>query len=1014
MAACPSCGGGNADDARFCSACGTELTVGERQSESRKVVTVLFCDLVGSTALGESTDPEVLRARMRRYFADVRTILERHGGAVEKFVGDAVMAVFGIPLAHEDDALRAVRAAWEIREAVAAHGLEARIGVNTGEVVVGGDGETLITGDAVNVAARLEQAAAANEILLGSSTARLFGNAGRIEPVEPLELKGKSQRVAAHRLLELRSGVHAFEPRVDTPFVGRAEQFAALESALATATETRTPQLVTIVGAPGIGKSRLAQELIQRSALKALVGRCVSYGAGITFWPLAEILSQVGDVRAALGDGPEAELASSRIAAAFPDAEDVASATEIAWGCRKLFETLARRAPLIVVIDDIHWAETTLLDLIEYVMTFATDAPLVVLCIARPDLFDTRPAWATPKPNATLVVLDPLARAETEALAEALGEIGEEARASVVDAADGNPLFVEQLVAMRAERANGDAEVPPTLQALLAARIDSLGADERAVVERASIEGRLFHQSSVGELVPEEVRPHVGTHLLTLVRKEFVRPDRATVPGDEAFRFAHVLIRDAAYDSLPKRVRGELHGRFAEWLQAKLGAEAPEEILAYHLEHAFRYLEELGRVDAEAAALAARAATYLASAGERAYARDDMPAAINLFERALALPWPDPGGRRVELGLRLASALLDVGRPWAAEEATTTAAAVAASSSNRGDQLRAELFRGQILIWTTEDYASLVPVAEAAIRYFEEAGDERGLVEAWRVLGAAALVNGRHEEATQMLERAIGYAQRCGAALEERDLLGWLQYNLFNGPTPVKDILRWREEKEFRPGVSVIEAALLSMDGQTARARDICGRASARLKELGMLLWEIALTEFGWEVEMQAGDYASAERYARRGCELYGEMRSEIGVSLSGGMLADALYEQGRHEEAAEWAEISERKAPDGEIGPGGVRNRWREVQAKVLARRGDYERAEQLAREALTVTGRTDSTGSQADAALALAEVLKLAGRDGDAAAAAARAAELYERKGIVPKMRRARALLESVSALG
>jgi class 3 adenylate cyclase/tetratricopeptide (TPR) repeat protein len=980
-------------------------------ADVRKTVTALFSDLVGSTALGERSDPEVLREVMARYHASVREILERHGGTVEKFVGDAAMAVFGIPQVHEDDPVRAARAAVEIRDAVIGLGLATRIGINTGEVVAG-SGETLVTGDAVNVAARLEQAANTNEILLGSATAQLLGNAARTEAVEPLELKGKSERVQAHRLLEFIPGVPAFERQVDTPFVGRADELAALQAVLATAVTSRTPQLATIVGPPGIGKSRLAQELIQRSNAELLVGRCISYGAGITFWPLAEIVGQVGDVREALGDDPEAELAAARVAAAFADADDSASATEIAWGFRKLFEALARRTPLIVVIDDIHWAETTLLDLIEYVVTFAADAPLLALCLARPDLFDARPAWSTPKPNATLVALDPLETAEIKALVEALGEIEEESKARVIATAEGNPLFVEQLVAMQAESTNGELEVPPTLQALLSARIDSLDPEERAVIERASIEGRLFHRGSVAELVSEQTRPHVGAHLLALVRKEFVRPDRATIPGDDAFRFAHVLIRDAAYDSLPKRVRAGLHERFADWLQRKLGAEAAEEILAYHLEQAFRYLEELGAVDAEASTLAERAAAYLDSAGERAFARDDMPAAINLFERALALPWPDQDLRRVELGLRLASALLDVGRPWEADEATKAAAAAGAAAGNRAAALRAELFRSQILMWTSEDYASLVPVAEAAIQYFEGARDDRGLVEAWRALGAAALVAGRHTEATEAFERAIEHAQRCGAAAEERGLLGWLQYNFFNGPNPVKETLRWREEKEFHPGVSVLEAALLSMDGQIPQAREICTRASVRLQELGMLLWEIALTEFGWEVEMNAGDYSAAEKYARRGCQLYAEMKSDIGVSLSGGMLADALYEQGRYDEAAEWAEISERNAPKGEIGPGGTRNRWREVQAKVLAQRGKYERAEQLARKAVSVTERTDSIGSQADAKLALAEVLRLAGRHKEAATAAALAAVLYERKGIVPRAKRARELLESVSA--
>ena len=284
MAACPSCGRDNADDARFCSACGAELAVAERQRESRKIVTVLFCDLVGSTALGESTDPEALRARMRRYFADLRTILERHGGAVEKFVGDAVMAVFGIPVAHEDDALRAVRAAWEMREAVSGHGLEARIGVNTGEVVVGGEGETLVTGDAVNVAARLEQAASAGHVLIGPETRLLVRDAVRVEPVEPLTLKGKSQPVEAFRLLDVIAGAEPVGRHLDSVLVGRERERKRLRREYEDTVADRACRLVTLLGPAGIGKSRLVADFLERVGDSAdiLRGRCLSYGEGIT------------------------------------------------------------------------------------------------------------------------------------------------------------------------------------------------------------------------------------------------------------------------------------------------------------------------------------------------------------------------------------------------------------------------------------------------------------------------------------------------------------------------------------------------------------------------------------------------------------------------------------------------------------------------------------------------------------------------------------------------------------
>ena len=320
--------------------------------------------------------------------------------------------------------------------------------------------------------------------------------------------------------------------------------------------------MATIVGAPGIGKSRLARELLGRVEARVVVGRCLSYGEGITYWPLQEIASQVGDLRSALKGASDAELAAIRIEAALGTRDTPVSPEEIAWGVRRLLEALAARAPLVAVFDDIHWAEPAFLDLIEYVASFAHDVPLLVLCTARPDLFDLRPTWTAPKPNATLITLQALSETDSETLVEQLVDLPEETRERIVQAAEGNPLFVEQLVAMQAE--SGDVlEVPPTLQALLSARIDRLGEQERAAAQRGSVEGRLFHRGAVAALLPEPERAEVGAHLLSLVRKELIRPDLATLPGDDAFRFGHILIRDAAYDAIPKRQRAALHEQFA-------------------------------------------------------------------------------------------------------------------------------------------------------------------------------------------------------------------------------------------------------------------------------------------------------------------------------------------------------------------------------------------------------------------------------------------------------------------
>ncbi len=428
MLECPSCGKGNPEGARFCNGCGAPLAVAP--AGVRKTVTILFCDMVGSTALADGSDPEVLGGQMALYHAELRKILERHGGTVEKFIGDAAMAVFGLPSAHEDDALRAIRAAFEITHAVGALGFEVRTGINTGQVVAG-EGETLVTGDAVNGAARLEQSAAAGEVLIGELTERLARGAIRSEPVEPLHVKGKATPVAAHRLLSIETAAEAVARRYDAPFVGRSNEIAALKRVLSTAVERSKPQLATIVGPPGIGKSRLVRELVASSAARVVLGRCLSYGQGITYWPLQEIAAQIGDLNVALGVGQEAELAAERLAAAWN--ETAATPDEIAWGFRRLFESLAQVEPLIIVLDDIHWAEPTLLDLIEYLADFARDAPILILCTSRAELMDSRPAWITPRANATLLTLEPLDREQVDTLVDQLDDLPASIRKRIIE-----------------------------------------------------------------------------------------------------------------------------------------------------------------------------------------------------------------------------------------------------------------------------------------------------------------------------------------------------------------------------------------------------------------------------------------------------------------------------------------------------------------------------------------------------------------------------------------------------
>src|SRR4051794_1008052 len=638
MAACPNCGAENREEARFCDACGTAL--GERAAlrEVRKVVTVLFCDVTGSTALGEQIDPESLRRVMARYFETAKAIVERHGGTVEKFIGDAVMAVFGVPAVHEDDALRAVRAADELRASLAdlndelegSYGtrLELRMGVNTGEVVTGTE-ERLATGDAVNVAARLEQAAQPGEVLVGQETFNLVRGVANTEPIQPIAAKGKTEPLPGYRLLSVRAGD---APRSgEAPMVGRERQLQLLEHAFASASAERSCHLFTILGSAGVGKSRLAEEFLRTLDDAVLVrGRCLSYGEGISYWPVTEVVKQL-----------QPETPEGTPLAAILGEEAAASPDEIAWAFRKLLESRAADRPLVVVFDDVHWGAPAFLDLVEHVADLSRGAPILLLCMARPELLDTRPSWGGGKLNATNVLLEPLASGEAGELIDSLAsEIPPDLRDRILDAAEGNPLFVEEMVAMTSEDGEGEIVVPPTIQALLAARLDQLEPAERSVLERGAIEGLIFHRGGVAVLSPDESA--VDGRLVTLVRKDLLRPDQPLLTGDDAYRFRHQLIRDTAYDALPKAVRADLHERFAVWLEEH-GAALVEldEILGFHLEHAYRYRLELGPLDPHAADRAKRRG---AAAGRRR-ARAGASRLRRRRKPASPRSGPDSGGR---------------------------------------------------------------------------------------------------------------------------------------------------------------------------------------------------------------------------------------------------------------------------------------------------------------------------------------------------------------------------------
>jgi class 3 adenylate cyclase/tetratricopeptide (TPR) repeat protein len=1005
---CPSCGQESPAGFRFCGACGAAL-VPEPQAEVRKTVTILFCDLVGSTALGERTDPEVLREIMTRYHAELRAILERHGASVEKFVGDAAMAIFGLPQVHEDDALRAVRAAVEMRDAVGALGLDVRIGVNTGEVVAG-TGETLATGDAVNVAARLEQAAGAGEVLIGSATERLVRDSVRAENVEPLALKGKSEPVRAFTVFELVDDVPAFTRPIETPFVGRDDELEQLERALSSAVEDRTPRLATVMGSPGIGKSRLVREVVGRTHARVVVGRCLQYGEGITYWPLREIAAQVGDVRAALHGASDAELAAVRIEAALGATDTPVSPDEIAWGVRKLFEALASSEPLVVVFDDIHWAEPALLDLVEYVAAFAQDVPLLVLCTARPDLSDLRPTWTAPRPNSILIALEALSGADSETLAEQLGNLPEATRERIVEVAEGNPLFVEQLVAMQVESGNGDLEVPPTLQALLAARIDRLAEPERAVVQRGSVEGRLFHRGAVVALLPEPERPEVGAHLLTLVRKELIRPDRATLPGDDGFRFSHILIRDAAYEAIPKRRRATLHERFAGWLVERLGAEAPDEFVGYHLEQAYRYRAELGAPDR---ALGALAAGRLEAAARTARARGDVAAAVNLLGRAAELVPEGPA--RPGLLAEQGEVLREAGGLAQAESVLEESVALAREAGDERAEWLGRLALADVRSMREPEGAAehLLREAQAGLAVGEAAGDDEVLAKAWGLMAEAHNVAGRMTEQARALERAVPHARRAGDLRLEATLVTTKAPYFIWGPGQVEEGLRFVdsviESLGHVPGVQAfalhVRAHLRARLGEFDGAFEDVGEFRRGLRELRREREYAVTSGCGWDVCLWAGEWLRGEEALREGYVMIERMGIKALLSKTALDLGDCVLRLGRLDEAERLSEIGEEVTPREDVF---CTAQWLTLRSRVRAARGDLAGAETFARRAVELPTADEFLELAADARLALAEALRLAGAAG-AQEPAAEALELYERKGNLVGAQRVRAFLDA-----
>jgi class 3 adenylate cyclase/tetratricopeptide (TPR) repeat protein len=1037
MAACPNCGQNNPESARFCHACATLLAAAPGAAqEVRKTVTVVFCDVIDSTPLGERLDPELLRRVMSRFFDEMRAALEAHGGTVEKFIGDAVMAVFGVPRLHEDDALRAARAAVEMRERLAAlneelrgaYGveLEMRVGINTGPVVAGGLGAlTLATGNAVNLAKRLEEVAAPGEILIGAETHRLVRDEVDADLLESFSVKGKREEVAAWRLQELRPTAETAERR--TPLVDREADLRALLEAFDDAVADNCARLVTVFGSAGIGKSRLACELLDRLGDRAtsLTGRCLPYGDGITFWPLAEMIREAGGepaLRAALADRSDADLVVERVLGATGSAGETGGAEETSWAMRKLVEALAAPQPLVLVFEDIHWAEPTLLDLIEYFAGWIRDAPVLLLCLARPDLVDRRSTWLAPRPNARMLSLDPLTEEETELLLAALGRVGEfsvRMRTKISEAAEGNPLFVEQMAAMLAEEDDAGIELPmpPSIHALLAARLDRLETAERAVIETAAVIGRGFWRGAVRELAPAEVRDAAGTHLMALVRKELVEPEASTLPQEDAFRFRHVLIRDAAYEGMSKKRRAYLHESFAHWLEENAGelASELEEIVGYHLEQAVRLREQLGAADESTRALAVRAADILGAAGRRAVVRSDMPAAINLLGRALELGGEEQPDRHVLLR-ELSAALWAQGELTRAESILEETLAAAIDRGDRRIEWYARLDRSAHPGLAAAARTELDRVAAEAVVVFDELGDDLGLARAWRGRARAARAACRFEDAQEAAERALRHAEAARDASEGAGIVDLLCTALLYGPAPAKEAAaRCAEiaaaagkDRLLEANVASSWAGLEAMTGKFDAAEALVARAAAVYDELGHRMFRAGLGEVAGPIELLAGRPEAAERELRQAVQILAESGNTALLASPALMLAETLLAQGREDEARHFVEMS-KAAPASDDTTDAVLAC--SVGARLRALEGELADAEAEARRAVELASSTDALVLHGDALALLADVLVEAGRPGEAHEAYERAIELYSQKGNVVAAQRAAEALAAVS---
>jgi class 3 adenylate cyclase/tetratricopeptide (TPR) repeat protein len=966
----------------------------------RKLATVLFVDLVDSTSLVSASDPEVVRRRVTRFFDRVSGSIERHGGTVEKFAGDAVMAAFGVPQAHEDDSERAVRAALEVLSTVDDLDLQARIGIEAGEVVTGAGDSTFATGEAVNLAARLQQVAEPGQILLGPAAHRLTLGRIQVDDVGPVEVRGRNEPIWVWRVIGADGRAPARVPV--TPLVGRDHELELLENTFARATRDRRAHLVTIYGEPGVGKSRLANEFLgSLEGTTVLHGRCLPYGESITYWPLAEMVKGAADI----ADDDPIDVAIEKLRECCP-AEAVAeliglatgvleavhgerSQQEISWAAREWAQLMAQTQPLILVFEDIHWAEDPLLELIEHMTAWVREGSLMIVCLARPELLDVRSDWGGGRVRATAIELEPLTAADSETLIDALSEDGavsHETRRKLLEKTGGNPLFLEEVMLDVAEcgEETATARIPDTIQALIASRIDRLDAASKALLQHASVIGRTFWAGAVEYLASAESLDDVIEDLL--LRDLVVGESRSSLSNETAYRFKHVLIRDVAYASLTKSARAKNHARFAEWLR-KRGADELVEIRAHHLDHAASLLAELD--GAPPAELAREAAEALEESGRRSLAREANQAARHAFLRSIEL---DPTLKRRHYAAKAAWRLDDL--PAVAREME----AVREEAVRVGDKnLEGKALTGlaDMVLMREADPVRARELAEQALAIIED--DPPARFDALRVAWNASYWVGHLRDAEHYIVEQLELARGAGRKdLESVAILTWADtyHARLDLDTAREKLARARDLAEASGAINsrgrVFQSwgKLYLLEGDLEQAEEAVAEAERLFSEAGAV-WAVARAlNLGAWVAWAAGDLQKAEKRFRESIRLLKPIGDRAHLCESQRGLAELLIARGRVEEAERFA-LDARET----VGPLDVTSRATTAGslAQVRAAQGRDEEAEELFREALATVVDTDFRAIEYEVLEPYAQFLRDRGRDEEADRLDDRRAELF-----------------------